>query len=142
MPGYHDVASGCETSSQPQALSMGTHESQSLLWERMVALSPAFARYLTPLLRESFPQLPADLSPEQVYGAVNAVKFPSLIRVEADEIQYPLHIVLRYDYFCLLLAQACHLQLARCSTQNCKFSESGLHEVETHGFLVDAAGMR
>ena len=74
---------------------MGVHESQSLLWERMVGLSMPFARYLAPLLQASFPQLPADLSPERVYGAVNVVKFPSMIRVEADEVQYPLHILLR-----------------------------------------------
>ena len=78
-----------------QALSMGVHESQSLLWERMVGLSMPFARYLTPLLQASFPQLPSELSPERVYGAVNVVKFPSMIRVEADEVQYPLHILLR-----------------------------------------------
>jgi len=45
---------------------MGVHESQSLLWERMVALSLPFAKYLTPLLKASFPQLPKDLTPEQV----------------------------------------------------------------------------
>lgn len=80
-----------------QALSMGVHESQSLLWERMVGLSVPFAEYLTPLLKGAFPQLPAGLTPEQVYGAVNVVKIPSLIRVEADEVQYPLHIMLRYE---------------------------------------------
>lgn len=78
-----------------QALSMGVHESQSLLWERMVALSEPFAAYLTPLLKKSFPQLPSDLSPEQVHGALNVLKVPSFVRVEADEVQYPLHVLLR-----------------------------------------------
>ncbi len=41
-----------------QALSMGVHESQSLLWERMVALSRGFAAYLAPKLKAAFPQLP------------------------------------------------------------------------------------
>lgn len=78
-----------------QALSMGIHESQSLLWERMVGLSPAFTQYLTPLLQSHFPQLPSSLDPASVYGALNVLKTPSLIRVEADEVQYPLHILLR-----------------------------------------------
>lgn len=49
-----------------QALSMGIHESQSLLWERMVGLSEPFSQYLTPQLAAAFPQLPKDLKPEQV----------------------------------------------------------------------------
>lgn len=49
-----------------QALSMGIHESQSLLWERMVGLSTQFAHYLLPKLTAAFPQLPKDLKPEQV----------------------------------------------------------------------------
>ncbi|KAL4858840.1 Thermostable carboxypeptidase 1 [Chlorella vulgaris] len=80
-----------------QALSMGVHESQSLLWERMVALGRPFAAYLLPLMREYFPSLPADKSAEELYGAVNVVKVPSMIRVEADEVTYPLHIIIRYE---------------------------------------------
>ncbi|CAL5221981.1 g4264 [Coccomyxa viridis] len=79
-----------------QALSMGVHESQSLLWERMVALSLPFSKYLAPKLAGAFPQLP-DLQAEQLYGALNAVKKESMIRVEADEVTYPLHIILRYE---------------------------------------------
>lgn len=44
------------------------------------------------------PQLPADKSAEELYGAVNVVKVPSMIRVEADEVTYPLHIVIRWDW--------------------------------------------
>ncbi|BDA49961.1 Thermostable carboxypeptidase 1 [Coccomyxa sp. Obi] len=79
-----------------QALSMGVHESQSLLWERMVALSLPFSRYLAPKLTAAFPQL-ANLQAEQLYRALNAVKKESMIRVEADEVTYPLHIILRYE---------------------------------------------
>lgn len=75
-------------------LSMGTHESQSLFWERHVALSKAFWRYATPLMKETFENF--DYSAEDVYGAVNAVA-PSFIRVEADELTYPLHVILRYQ---------------------------------------------
>ena len=45
---------------------MGIHESQSLLWERMVGLSEPFSHYLMPQLTSAFPQLPKDLKPEQV----------------------------------------------------------------------------
>eukprot|EP00884_Botryococcus_braunii_P012398 jgi/Botrbrau1/21159/Bobra.0061s0052.1 len=76
---------------------MGVHESQSLLWERMVGLGRSFAKYLAPKLASQFPQLPQDLSADQVYAAVNVVKEPSMIRVEADEVTYPLHIILRYE---------------------------------------------
>jgi carboxypeptidase Taq len=74
---------------------MGVHESQSLLWERMVALGRPFNQYLLPKLTGRFSQLPKDLTAEQLYAAVNVVKHPSMIRVEADEVTYPLHIILR-----------------------------------------------
>ena len=74
---------------------MGVHESQSLLWERMVALSQPFAHYLLPKLQEHFPDLAQKLSPESLYSAVNVIREPSMIRVEADEVTYPLHIILR-----------------------------------------------
>ena len=68
---------------------MGVHESQSLLWERMVALSEPFQHYLLPKLRDFFPgQIAASVTPEMLYGAVNVVKNPSLIRVESDELTY------------------------------------------------------
>ena len=75
---------------------MGVHESQSLLWERMVALSPAFAEYLLPKLRAQFPdQIPGSTSGSDLYGALNVVKAPSLIRVESDELSYSMHVILR-----------------------------------------------
>ncbi|KAI7846262.1 hypothetical protein COHA_000242 [Chlorella ohadii] len=80
-----------------QALGMGVHESQSLLWERMVGLSRPFAAYLLPLMREHFPQLPTEQSPEDLYAALNIIKDPSMIRVESDEVTYPMHIILRYE---------------------------------------------
>ena len=80
-----------------EALSMGVHESQSLLWERMVGLSRPFAAFLLPRLRARFPQLRADASADDLYAAFNAVAARSLIRVEADELHYPLHVILRYE---------------------------------------------
>ncbi|GIM05840.1 hypothetical protein Vretimale_10263 [Volvox reticuliferus] len=79
------------------ALSMGVHESQSLLWERMVGLSRPFAAYLMPLIKARFPEAFASVTPEQLYEAENVIQEPSLIRVEADEVTYPLHIILRYE---------------------------------------------
>lgn len=85
------------------ALSMGVHESQSLLWERMVALSKPFSVYLLSLLKEYFPdQVPADCTPAQLYKALNTIKHPAtpqgtFIRVEADECTYVLHIIIRYE---------------------------------------------
>lgn len=79
-----------------EALTMGIHESQSLFWERMIAQGRPFcARYL-PLLAETFPKNFKDVTPERFYEAVNVCQ-PSLIRVEADEVTYPMHVILRYE---------------------------------------------
>eukprot|EP00775_Hariotina_reticulata_P006119 gene6119-6358_t len=78
------------------ALSMGIHESQSLFWERMVGLGLPFAQWLLPRIRQYFPDFP-DRSAEDLYEAENVIKSPSLIRVEADEVTYPMHIILRYE---------------------------------------------
>ncbi|KAL6771475.1 hypothetical protein ACKKBG_A26530 [Auxenochlorella protothecoides x Auxenochlorella symbiontica] len=80
-----------------EAAGMGVHESQSLLWERMVGLGRPFAAYLLPKIKAAFPQLPQDRTAEDLYRAVNEVLPRSLIRVEADEVTYPLHIILRYE---------------------------------------------
>ncbi|KDD74470.1 carboxypeptidase Taq (M32) metallopeptidase [Helicosporidium sp. ATCC 50920] len=81
-----------------QAAGMAVHESQSLLWERCVALGKPFARYLAPLLRDAFPDRAGNVEPEDVYRAMNALAFPiSLIRVDADELSYPLHVLLRFE---------------------------------------------
>ena len=79
------------------AHSMGVHESQSLLWERMVGLRPEFSAYLLPKLQSAFPEQFADVTPEELHASFNIVKTPSLIRVEADELTYPLHVILRYE---------------------------------------------
>lgn len=57
---------------------------------------PLNLQYLLPKLEAAFPQLAKlKLPPEQLYGALNVVRDPSMIRVEADEVTYPLHIILR-----------------------------------------------
>lgn len=77
------------------ALGMATHESQSLLWERMVGQSLAFWKWATPIVHKYFPHT-KDITPEEFYRVVNIVK-PSLIRVDADEVTYPLHVILRFE---------------------------------------------
>jgi len=79
------------------ALSMGMHESQSLFWERHVGLSEAFWDYATPLVKQhlDIDDGKSPLSSKDFYAAVNAAN-RSLIRVEADELTYPLHVILRY----------------------------------------------
>ena len=75
---------------------MAVHESQSRLWENQVARSRGFWRRFEPRWRELFPAQTAMLSSEELYLAVNAVE-PTLIRVDADEVTYNLHIVLRFE---------------------------------------------
>jgi len=75
---------------------MGAHESQSRLWENQVGRSRGFWRYFEPPFRALFPAQTADVSSDELYFAINAVK-PTLIRVDADEVTYNLHIILRFD---------------------------------------------
>jgi carboxypeptidase Taq len=79
-----------------EALTMGIHESQSLFWERMIAQGKPFCVHYLPLLAETFPKNFEDITPERLFEAVN-VSGPSLIRVEADEVTYPMHVILRYE---------------------------------------------
>jgi carboxypeptidase Taq len=76
--------------------SMALHESQSRLWENQVGRGRSFWRFAFPLLRDVFPEQFAGADDEVLYRAVNRMK-PSLIRVEADELTYPLHIILRFE---------------------------------------------
>lgn len=79
-----------------EACGLGIHESQSRLWENHVGRSRAFMEYLLPLLRESFPERTAGLDADGLFAALNVVR-PSLIRIDADEVTYNLHIALRFE---------------------------------------------
>ena len=79
-----------------QATSLGIHESQSRLWENFIGRSRSFWQYLFPTARSAFPKALGDVSLEEFHFAVNDVR-PSLIRVEADEVTYNLHIMLRFE---------------------------------------------
>lgn len=78
-----------------RALSMGIHESQSLFWERMVFQSMEFCEYFIPILHEHFPHT-SKITAKELYEFINRVE-PGFIRVDADEVTYPLHIVLRFE---------------------------------------------
>jgi carboxypeptidase Taq len=82
--------------------SMGVHESQSRLWENLVGRSRGFWRHFYPRLQAVFPDQLADVTLEAFYRAINKVE-PSLLRVEADEVTYNLHVMLRFDFECQLL---------------------------------------
>jgi carboxypeptidase Taq len=77
------------------AVSLGMHESQSRLWENHLGRSPAFWAHWHPVACEHFPEL-KKFSPAQISAAVNRVS-PSFIRVEADQVTYDLHIILRFE---------------------------------------------
>ncbi len=82
--------------------SMGVHESQSRLWENMVGRSRAFWTRFYPDLQKLYPEQLTDVSLEDFYRAVNEVR-PSMIRVEADEVTYNLHVLLRFELETALL---------------------------------------
>jgi carboxypeptidase Taq len=77
-------------------VSLGLHESQSRMWENLVGRSLPFWRHFYPRLREAFPDALGGMGLDEWYRSVNRVE-PSLIRVEADEATYNLHIILRFE---------------------------------------------
>ncbi|HEY8395060.1 MAG TPA: carboxypeptidase M32, partial [Thermaerobacter sp.] len=83
--------------------SSAVHESQSRLWENVVGRSREFWTFFFPRLRELFPAQLEGVDAEAMYRAVNRVQ-PSLIRVEADEVTYNLHIMLRFELELALLS--------------------------------------
>ena len=77
-------------------VSMGIHESQSRFYENLMGRSRAFIHAVFPKIQELFPEQLAGVDAEMFYKAVNKVQ-PSLIRTEADELTYALHIMVRYE---------------------------------------------
>ena len=76
--------------------SLGVHESQSRLWENAIGRSDAFWKGQFHLVREAFPRHFGSVEPEVFARALNKVQ-PSLIRIEADEVTYNLHIIVRFE---------------------------------------------
>ena len=77
-------------------VSMGVHESQSRFYENIIARSRAFCTPLLKVLNEVFPEQMKGVTEDELYSAINLSK-PSLIRTEADELTYSLHVMIRYE---------------------------------------------
>jgi len=89
LPEAHYGTSGGE------AASFGLHESQSRLWENVIGRSLPFWKWCTPFLQQH-QAFPSDLSAETIWRSLNSVS-RSLIRIDADEVTYNLHICLRFE---------------------------------------------
>ena len=76
--------------------SMGLHESQSRFYENIIGHDPAFLRLLMPKMQAFFPEAMEGVSEKELLLGANYVE-PSLIRTEADQVTYPLHIMVRYE---------------------------------------------
>lgn len=85
-----------------EGTSSGVHESQSRLWENIVGRSRPFWSYFYPRLQQLFPAQLQDVSMEEFYRAINRVD-RSLIRTDADELTYNLHVIIRFDLELALL---------------------------------------
>jgi carboxypeptidase Taq len=85
-------------------VSLGLHESQSRMWENLVGRSRAFWQHFFPQLQAAFPAAVGDVKLDDFFWAINHVA-PSLIRVEADEATYNLHIIIRFELEQALLSQ-------------------------------------
>ena len=77
-------------------VSMGIHESQSRFYENLLGRSEEFINYIFPKMQECFPKQLGNVTANEVYKAINLVT-PSLIRTEADEVTYCLHVMIRYE---------------------------------------------
>ena len=114
----HEAGHGIYESGMPDALrrtpigeppSLGLHESQSRLWENWVGRGRPFLTGLLPVLREHFPKHFAAVDAEELYRSANRVH-RSLIRTEADEVTYNLHVVIRFELEVLLFEDRLRLE--------------------------------
>jgi len=85
-----------EGSPLAEGASAGVHESQSRLWENLVGRSRPFWEHFYPRLQAAFPKQMRDVPLDTFYRAINKVQ-RSLIRTDADEVTYNLHVMLRFD---------------------------------------------
>jgi carboxypeptidase Taq len=91
-----NVDPATERTSLSSVTSMSLHESQSRMWENLVGRGLPMWRFFYPRLQATFPDQFGSVELDEFYGAINKVQ-PSLIRVEADEATYNLHIILRFE---------------------------------------------
>ncbi len=92
----HQVSEALDRTPLVRGASMAWHESQSRMWENLIGRGRPFWTWALPDLKETYPDQFASATEDDMYRAVN--KFgPSFIRVEADELTYNLHIILRFE---------------------------------------------
>ena len=91
-----DVRDDLQFTSLAGGASMGVHESQSRFYENLIGRSRAFCTPLLKIMKEVFPEQMNDVTEDELYSAINLSK-PSLIRTEADELTYSLHVMIRYE---------------------------------------------
>src|SRR5437016_1483541 len=101
----HEYGHGLYSHQQPKHLerlptggpcSLGIHESQSRLWENLVGRSRPFWQLFYPRLQETYPEQLGDVDLERFHAGIHAVT-PSLIRIQADEVTYGMHVMLRFE---------------------------------------------
>jgi carboxypeptidase Taq len=92
----HQIARELDSTNLARGASLGWHESQSLLWENLIARGLSFWQRFAPDLSEIFPDPFGSLGSAEVYAMVNKVR-PDFIRVESDETTYSLHVILRFE---------------------------------------------
>jgi carboxypeptidase Taq len=105
----HGVDAALERTPLASGASLALHESQSRMWENLVGRSLAFWRRFYPDLRTTYPEALEGVELEDWYRDVNWVE-PSLIRVEADEATYNLHVILRFELEQELLSDTIDLE--------------------------------
>ena len=91
-----DIRDDLQFTCLAEGVTMGIHESQSRFYENLIGRSRAFCTPLLKIMKEVFPEHMQGVTEEELYSAINLSK-PSLIRTEADELTYPLHVMIRYE---------------------------------------------
>ena len=91
-----DVRDDLQFTCLSAGVTMGVHESQSRFYENLIGRSRAFCTPLLKIMKEVFPEQMKGVTEEELYSTVNLSK-PSLIRTEADELTYSLHVMIRYE---------------------------------------------
>ena len=92
----HQLPQHLERLPTGQSCSLGIHESQSRLWENLVGRSLPFWRLFYPRLQETYPEVFANVDLGRFHAAIRTAK-PGLIRIQADEVTYGMHVMLRFE---------------------------------------------
>ncbi len=133
----HQVDQSLERTPLARGVSLGLHESQSRMWENLVGRSLPFWRFFFPRAQELFPEALRGVDVDAWYREVNAVR-PSLIRVDADETTYNLHIILRFELEQEMLAESFPLEQLPEEWNRRMWEYLGIEVPDdTHGVLQD-----